>query len=120
MRHLALQGRSLFLFGPDNRFRIVIRKMVANDVFDYCVLSVILLSTLILIDYNPLHDPESSWSKNKKVLDTIMTAFFLIECILKVIVEGFACNGKDSYIRSGWNLIVFVIVVVACVGLLPF
>ena len=38
---------------------------------------------------------------------------------MKVIVEGFACNGPDSYLQSGWNLIDFFIVVVACLGQAP-
>ena len=89
---------------------------MSTDAFDYCVLLVILLSTLILIDANPLSDPETSWSKTKEILDTVMTVFFLVECVLKVIVEGFACNGPESYLRSGWNLIDFFIVLVACIG----
>jgi hypothetical protein len=40
-----------------------------------------------------------------------LTGFFLFECFIKVIVWGFACNGENSYLRSGWNVIDFFIAV---------
>lgn len=46
-----------------------------------------------------------------------MTALFTIEMILKIIVFGFMFNGKDSYIRSAWNIMDFVIVVFSLISL---
>lgn len=48
-----------------------------------------------------------------------MTYLFIGECILKVIVDGFACNGPTSYIASNWNKVDFLIILVAGVAWIP-
>jgi hypothetical protein len=50
-------------------------------------------------------------------IDYFITAIFTVECILKVISYGFVRNGEDSYLRSGWNILDFLIVVVSLVSL---
>ena len=37
-------------------------------------------------------------------------AIFCIECVLKVIAFGFVMH-KGSYLRSGWNIMDFIVVV---------
>ena len=39
-----------------------------------------------------------------------MTCAFTFEMVVKIIAWGFACAGKDSYIRNSWNILDFVIV----------
>lgn len=46
-----------------------------------------------------------------------MTAFFCLECIVKIISDGFVANGKKSYIRIPWNILDFIIVVASIVSL---
>jgi hypothetical protein len=48
-----------------------------------------------------------------------MTVVFIIEFLMKVLVFGFACNGKDSYIKNPWNVMDFLIVLVSIFGILP-
>lgn len=43
-------------------------------------------------------------------LDYLWAAVFGLEAILKIIVHGFAFNGKDSYMRNGWNVLDFLVV----------
>jgi len=48
-----------------------------------------------------------------QVLDSFGRAFtiiFLIEAILKIVAMGFVIHGK-SYLRDGWNVVDFIIVV---------
>jgi len=48
-----------------------------------------------------------------------MSICFIIECLLKNLVLGFACNGSGSYIREPWNVMDFVIVLLSLVDFLP-
>jgi hypothetical protein len=36
-----------------------------------------------------------------------------MECVLKVIANGFICNGKHSYMNNSWNKADFLIVLVS-------
>jgi len=49
-----------------------------------------------------------------------MTGIFITEMLSKVLVFGFACNGPNSYLKSGWNVADFAIVMVSIFGVLPF
>ena len=42
-----------------------------------------------------------------------MTTLFTFECITNVILFGFLLNGKHSYLRDGWNVMDFLIVLFA-------
>jgi hypothetical protein len=48
-----------------------------------------------------------------------MSICFIIECLLKNFVAGFACNGSGSYIREPWNVMDFIIVLLSLVDFLP-
>jgi len=47
-----------------------------------------------------------------------MTAVFTFEAAVKIIAFGFAFAGKNSYIREPWNILDFVIVVSALLGVI--
>ena len=47
-----------------------------------------------------------------------MTGFFVCEMITKVAAYGFAFCGKNSYIKSPWNILDFVIVVSAIASII--
>ena len=47
-----------------------------------------------------------------------MTAVFTFEATVKVIAYGFAFAGAPSYIREPWNILDFVIVVSALLGVI--
>ena len=49
-------------------------------------------------------------------INLILTVVFIIEFIFKTIVFGFVFNGPDSYLRSGWNIFEFFIVVISILG----
>jgi hypothetical protein len=40
-----------------------------------------------------------------------MTAIFTIEAVAKIIVFGFLFNGKQSYLKTAWNIIDFFTVI---------
>ncbi len=50
------------------------------------------------------------------IIDFVMTGFFICEMFTHIIARGFAFCGKDSYIREGSNILDFIIVVSAFLG----
>jgi hypothetical protein len=42
-----------------------------------------------------------------------MSAIFITEALLKSIVQGFLFNGPGSYLKNGWNIFDFFIVLVS-------
>jgi hypothetical protein len=48
-----------------------------------------------------------------------MTAIFFFEMVIKMVASGLLFNGKNSYLYNGWNILDFVIVTSAIVGLIP-
>ncbi len=46
-----------------------------------------------------------------------MTAFFISEAVLKILSFGYLFNGQNSYIRNGWNVIDFTVVVISIVSM---
>ena len=47
-----------------------------------------------------------------------MTIIFTLEAALKIIASGFLFAGKNSYIRDGGNVLDFLIVIAALIGLI--
>jgi len=41
---------------------------------------------------------------------------FILEMVMKIIVYGFLINGPDSYLKNGWNILDFIIIMVTSVG----
>ena len=71
----------------------------------------ILVNSIILaiFDYS---DRDSNTKKNQ-ILDLIgmaLTIIFVSECVLKIMAFGLVLH-KNSYLRVGWNLIDFVVVI---------
>ena len=112
-----LYGRSLFLLGTKNCFRNLCAKIVNYRHFDNFIIVMILFSTLLLTVESPLDDPKGSKADFLFYTDIFVTTIFTFECFSKIIVFGFLFNGKDSYLRLAWNILDFIIVLVALVSL---
>jgi hypothetical protein len=70
----------------------------------------ILFSTVLLAVETPLDDPCSQKTYNMAILDDIMTAVFTLEMTIKIVALGLVRNGPESYLRVGWNVLDFFIV----------
>ena len=116
----ALRGKSLYLFSVNNPLRVFLHKIRYWAYFDNVILVLIIISSILLALDNPLNDPDGEMSKTLRQLDIVMTALFTIECVIKIIVSGFINNGRRSYMRDGWNLLDFFIVLVSIVTLALF
>ncbi|DAZ92554.1 TPA: hypothetical protein N0F65_012784 [Lagenidium giganteum] len=103
---------SLFLLSKKNRFRRWCTALVANPVFDSCILMLITLSSLSLALDNPLNDPEGQLASFLSTMDSVFTVIFLLEMIMKIIAYGLVMN-EDAYLRNGWNILDCFIVVLS-------
>lgn len=114
---MVVEGKALFFMTKDHPVRKFSTSIVEKENFDNVILVLILFSTIMLVFESPLNDPKSEMADNLFYIDIVVTALFSIELILKVIVFGFAFNGKDSYIRNAWNIMDFIIVAFSLVSL---
>jgi hypothetical protein len=86
---------------------------VLTPKFDWIILVFIIISSIHLVLDNPLKDPEGNLAHVLLYIDYILTAIFSIEAIMKILTFGFLLNGKDSYLKSTWNIIDFSIVIIS-------
>jgi hypothetical protein len=114
-----LEGRALFCFRKDNKLRICVSAIKHHKQFENVVLALICISTILLTMEEPLSNPDSMKNNIMSWINYVMTISFIIECWIKLITHGFLCNGPDSYMRSAWNIMDFVIVMVSIFDLLP-
>ncbi|CAB4001908.1 voltage-dependent N-type calcium channel subunit alpha-1B-like isoform X1, partial [Paramuricea clavata] len=98
-----IRVKSLFLFGPENKFRRVCHYIVNLRHFDNFMLVVIICSSILLA----VEDPVDEYSERNKVIryfDYIFTSIFAFEVFVKLIDLG-AVLHPGSYFRSKWNFI---------------
>jgi Ion transport protein len=72
---------------------------------------VLIISNSLLIGVFDYADRESLTYRNQ-VIDKVQLAFqivFMLESVLKIIAMGFIMK-PNSYLRSGWNLIDFSVI----------
>ena len=81
-----------------------------NRFFENFILLSILLNSILLALYD--YSDRDSLTEYNQILDKIGMAFtgiFTMEFVLKTIALGFILH-KKAYLRSGWNLIDFTVV----------
>ena len=114
---LTVTGRSLWIMSPENKLRKCSVAIVGHHNFDNFILFLIFFSTIMLMMETPLDNPNSERADILFYIDMVVTVIFTIELVLKVIVLGFAFNGKDSYIRNPWNIMDFCIVAISLISI---
>jgi hypothetical protein len=85
--------------------------------FEYVILVFIIFSSIQLCLENPLSNPEGNVRKAARVVDIIVTIIFVMEAVLKIFSFGFIFCGPTSYMRNGWNILDFSIVMVSTLSL---
>ena len=115
-----LYGKSLNIFSVDNAIRNFLSTIENSNWFSSAVLVSIMISTLILILENPTYDPKDSYVIFLEKMNKVMTVIFILEACVKITVYGFVCNGAESYCRSIWNIMDFIIVIFSSMDMLAF
>nr|XP_040050364.1 voltage-dependent L-type calcium channel subunit alpha-1D isoform X23 [Gasterosteus aculeatus aculeatus] len=104
--------RALFCLTLNNPIRRACISLVEWKPFDIFILLSIFANCVALAIYIPFPGDDSN-STNQE-LETVEYAFliiFTIETFLKIIAYGLVMH-QNSYVRNGWNMLDFVIVIV--------
>jgi len=108
---------SLYLFSPTNTFRKWMVTIYTNKWFDRVVLTFILLNCIVMALERPNLSDDSTLKKVIDVCMYIFLAIFTIEMFIKVIALGL-CFGRNSYLRSAWNVMDGFLVVISWVDVI--
>lgn len=104
--------RALFCMNLKNPLRKICIDIVEWKPFEYLILLTIFANCVALAVYTPY--PNSDSNQTNAYLEKIEYIFLVIftsECVMKVIAYGFALH-PGAYLRNGWNLLDFTIVVI--------
>mmetsp|Transcript_58372 Transcript_58372/g.186072 ORF Transcript_58372/g.186072 Transcript_58372/m.186072 type:complete len:1616 (+) Transcript_58372:485-5332(+) len=113
---IALNGNALFVLPPTNPLRLLLARLVCHKMFEYFIIALICLSSLVLAVDSPGLDEDSTLKKVIVQVDFIFVILFALEMTLKVLVLGFAFH-QNAYLRNAWNVLDFFIVVVGFINL---
>uniref|UniRef100_A0A8D2MDG7 Voltage-dependent T-type calcium channel subunit alpha-1H n=1 Tax=Zonotrichia albicollis TaxID=44394 RepID=A0A8D2MDG7_ZONAL len=108
---------SLYLFSPQNRFRVTCQKVIAHKMFDHVVLVFIFLNCITIALERPDIDPLSTERIFLSVSNYIFTAIFVVEMMVKVVALGFF-SGENTYLQSSWNVLDGVLVFVSIIDII--
>lgn len=114
---IELEGKSLGVLGPENKFRVFLAKLTSNSIFDGIIIGFISISSIMLALDNPLNDPDGGLSKFLEYTDMVFTGIFAMESIMKILAFGVYFNGENSYLKNAWNLMDFSIVCLSILSL---
>lgn len=92
------------LISPIRSVRKWARDFVENKYFEATVIFSILASSGCLAYEHPLDSPGSVKTSVLEVLDLAFIVFFTFEMAVKILAVGLI-RGKESYLRSGWNIL---------------
>ncbi|XP_062989625.1 voltage-dependent T-type calcium channel subunit alpha-1I isoform X2 [Elgaria multicarinata webbii] len=95
---------SIYLFSPQNRFRVLCQTIIAHKLFDYIVLAFIFLNCITIALERPQIEQRSTERIFLTVSNYIFTAIFVAEMTLKVVSLGLYF-GDQAYLRSSWNIL---------------
>ncbi|XP_043089773.1 voltage-dependent T-type calcium channel subunit alpha-1H isoform X4 [Puntigrus tetrazona] len=106
---------SLYLFSPQNKFRVMCQRLISHKLFDHVVLVFIFLNCITIA----LERPSLPQSERKFLVisNYVFTVIFVAEMTVKVVALGF-CAGKQSYLQSTWNVLDGVLVSVSLIDIL--
>uniref|UniRef100_A0A8C6NF21 Voltage-dependent T-type calcium channel subunit alpha-1H n=1 Tax=Melopsittacus undulatus TaxID=13146 RepID=A0A8C6NF21_MELUD len=108
---------SLYVFSPQNRFRVMCQKVIAHKMFDHVVLVFIFLNCITIALERPDIDPHSTERMFLSVSNYIFTAIFVAEMMVKVVALGFF-SGENTYLQSSWNVLDGVLVFVSIIDII--
>ncbi|XP_061590464.1 voltage-dependent N-type calcium channel subunit alpha-1B [Cololabis saira] len=112
-------NRSLFIFREDNLIRKYAKRITEWPPFEYMILATIIANCIVLAleQHLPAND-KTPMSERLDDTEPYFIGIFCFEAAIKIIALGFAFH-KGSYLRNGWNVMDFVVVltgILATVG----
>ncbi|XP_038596704.1 voltage-dependent L-type calcium channel subunit alpha-1D [Tachyglossus aculeatus] len=105
-------ARALFCLSLNNPIRRACISIVEWKPFDIFILLAIFANCVALAVYIPFpEDDSNSTNHNLEKVEYAFLIIFTVETFLKIIAYGLLLH-PNAYVRNGWNLLDFVIVIV--------
>ncbi|XP_077020884.1 voltage-dependent T-type calcium channel subunit alpha-1G isoform X5 [Tamandua tetradactyla] len=108
---------SAYIFPPQSKFRLLCHRIITHKMFDHVVLAIIFLNCITIAMERPKIDPHSAERIFLTLSNYIFTAVFLAEMTVKVVALGW-CFGEQAYLRSSWNVLDGLLVLISVVDIL--
>ncbi|XP_029473647.1 voltage-dependent R-type calcium channel subunit alpha-1E isoform X4 [Rhinatrema bivittatum] len=103
-------NRSLFLFGEDNIIRKYAKKVIDWPPFEYMILATIIANCIVLaLEQHLPEDDKTPMSRRLEKTEPYFIGIFCFEAGIKIVALGFVFH-KGSYLRNGWNVMDFIVV----------
>uniref|UniRef100_UPI00358F1DA9 voltage-dependent N-type calcium channel subunit alpha-1B-like n=1 Tax=Myxine glutinosa TaxID=7769 RepID=UPI00358F1DA9 len=105
------QNRSLFLFSEENPVRKLARRIIDWPPFEWTILATIIANCIVLaLEQHLPGKDQTPLSKKLEDTEPYFIGIFCFEASIKVVALGFALH-RGSYLRNGWNIMDFVVIV---------
>ncbi|KAI4822072.1 hypothetical protein KUCAC02_007636, partial [Chaenocephalus aceratus] len=108
---------NMYVFSPESKLRRWCQSVISHKLFDHVVLIFIFLNCITIALERPGISIESKERKFLSVSNYVFTVIFLAEMAIKVLALGF-CFGKQTYLKSSWNVLDGLLVFVSLVDIL--
>ncbi|XP_077572355.1 voltage-dependent R-type calcium channel subunit alpha-1E isoform X1 [Stigmatopora nigra] len=103
-------NRSLFILGEDNVVRKYAKKITEWPPFEYMILATIIANCIVLaLEQHLPEEDKTPMSKRLEKTEPYFIGMFCLEAGIKIIALGFVFH-KGSYLRNGWNVMDFIVV----------
>ncbi|XP_035379416.1 voltage-dependent T-type calcium channel subunit alpha-1I [Electrophorus electricus] len=107
---------SIYLFSPQNKFRLLCQSIIAHKLFDYVVLAFIFSNCITVALERPRILQGSLERLFLTISNYVFTGIFVGEMTLKVVSMGLYL-GDHAYLRSSWNILDGFLVFVSLVDI---
>ncbi|XP_044838994.1 voltage-dependent T-type calcium channel subunit alpha-1G-like [Mauremys mutica] len=108
---------SIYIFAPHSKFRLMCNKIITHKMFDHIVLVIIFLNCITIAMERPKIEPHSAERIFLTLSNYIFTVIFLAEMTVKVVALGL-CFGEKAYLKSSWNVLDGVLVLISVIDIL--
>ncbi|KAE8610451.1 hypothetical protein XENTR_v10012129 [Xenopus tropicalis] len=103
-------NRSLFIFGEDNIIRKYAKKLIDWPPFEYMILATIIANCIVLaLEQHLPGDDKTPMSRRLEKTEPYFIGIFCFEAGIKIVALGLVFH-KGSYLRNGWNVMDFIVV----------
>ncbi|XP_050450291.1 muscle calcium channel subunit alpha-1 isoform X2 [Cataglyphis hispanica] len=108
--------RALFCLALTNPLRKMCISVVEWKPFEWLILMTIFANCVALAVYTPYPFGDSNLTNQYlEKIEYIFLVIFTVECVMKIIAYGFVAH-PGAYLRNGWNLLDFTIVVIGMIS----
>ncbi|KAM9325782.1 voltage-dependent R-type calcium channel subunit alpha-1E [Gastrophryne carolinensis] len=103
-------NRSLFIFGEDNIIRKYAKRLIDWPPFEYMILATIIANCIVLaLEQHLPGDDKTPMSRRLEKTEPYFIGIFCFEAGIKIVALGLVFH-KGSYLRNGWNVMDFIVV----------